>query len=287
MARRDDGSSIAIDTSGSAYITGYTYSTDFPTLNAFQGIKKGSSDAFVTKLNYFGNNIIYSTYLGGDTTDYSKGIAVDDSGATYIAGRTSSANFPTHNPYQGSFQGIVDVFVTKLNSSGSSLDYSTYLGGSGADYGNAIAIDAEGAAYLTGHIFSTDFPTANPYQNSSHGSYDAFVTKLSPDISTDISGLNLDNLPSDFILSQNYPNPFNPSTTIEFNLPKKSNVTIKIYNLLGQEVQTLVNQQYSAGNYRVEWDGKSSNGVQTSSGIYLYRLETDSFSETKKMLLLK
>ena len=105
-------------------------------------------------------------------------------------------------------------------------------------------------------------------------------------VQTDVEE-SIDLLPKEYALSQNYPNPFNPNTTIEFNLPKKSIVVVTIYNLIGQQVQQLVNQEYSAGNYKVTWDGITSNGVQTSTGIYFYRIETDSFVETKKMLLLK
>ncbi len=107
------------------------------------------------------------------------------------------------------------------------------------------------------------------------------------DISTEVEYEFEPNIPDIFTLEQNYPNPFNPSTTIKFNLPTKSNVIINIYNLLGQQVQQLVNQEYSAGNYKVTWDGTTSDGVKTATGIYFYRIETDNFMDTKKMLFLK
>ena len=96
-----------------------------------------------------------------------------------------------------------------------------------------------------------------------------------------------DNLPSAFYLSQNYPNPFNPSTTIEYTLPSRGRVNLSIYNILGQHVTTLVDEEQSAGQYSVEWHGRSGDGVQTASGIYLYRLRVDDYSESKKMILLK
>ena len=226
------------------------------------------------------------SYLGGADNDEVKAIAVDTSGAAYVTGRTASTNFPVLNSYQGTSQGGVDGFVTKFNSTGDSLIYSTYLGGSGTDYSNAIAVDISGAAYITGYTASTDFPVLNPYLGTNQGNKDVFVTKFEP-VATGITEYDLDNLPSDFKMSQNYPNPFNPTTTIEFNLPTKSNVTINIYNLLGQQIQQLVNQEYSAGNYRITWDGKTSDGIQTATGIYFYRLETNNYVETKKMLLLK
>jgi hypothetical protein len=133
----------------------------------------------------------YSTYLGGSDEDHGLGIAVDSSGNAYVMGSTRSTDFPTENPYQGTYQethggGRSDVFVAKLGPAGNTLSYSTYLGGSGADYGGGIAVDSSGNAYVTGLTRSTDFPTENPYQGTHGGGDvfdtldDAFVTKLGP-----------------------------------------------------------------------------------------------------------
>ncbi len=170
---------IAVDSSGNAYVTGYTFSTNFPTQNAFQGSNAGSSDAFVTKLNPEGNGIVYSTYLGDQSLDIAYGVAVDSSDNAYVAGYTSSTDFPTQNPYQGSYGGgTYDAFVAKLSSSGSELIYSTYLGGYDLDCANAIAVDSSGSAYVAGQTCSTNFPTQNAYQGSNKGGCDAFVTKF-------------------------------------------------------------------------------------------------------------
>jgi hypothetical protein len=174
----DSGNGIAIDGSGNAYVTGNTYSTNFPTKNPYQGTKSGGSDVFITKLSSSGNTLSYSTYLGGSSGDYGQGIAVDGSGNAYVTGYTDSTNFPTKNPYQGNLSGPYDAFITKLSSSGSAF-YSTYLGGSDDDSGNGIAIDGSGSAYVTGETTSTNFPMKNPYQIANSGLYDAFVTKLS------------------------------------------------------------------------------------------------------------
>ncbi len=175
---------IAVDSSGNAYVTGSTWSTDFPTTqNGFQTTYGGGyNDAFVTKLSPEGNSLVYSTYLGGSGMDVGHSIAVDSSGNAYVTGYTDSTNFPTQNAYQGSNRGDRDAFVTKLNPQGNSLVYSTYLGGSGMDVGNGIAVDSSGNAYVTGKTESTDFPTQNAYQGRyGGGTYDAFVTKLSPE----------------------------------------------------------------------------------------------------------
>ncbi|MBZ5615898.1 MAG: SBBP repeat-containing protein [Acidobacteriia bacterium] len=178
----DSGSAIAVDSFGNPYVTGVTGSTDFPTtLGAFQTTSNGSGDAFVAKLNPSGSALVYSTYLGGSGADDGYGIAVDSAGDAYVTGVTISTDFPTMNPLQPAYGGgQFDGFVTKLNPSGSALVYSTYLGGSGPDYGSAIAVDSFGNPYVTGVTGSTDFPTMNPLQPAYSGSDDAFVAKISP-----------------------------------------------------------------------------------------------------------
>jgi hypothetical protein len=177
----DGAYAIAVDGDGAAYVTGFVSSTDFPTANAFQGQFNGLPfDAFVAKISGTGNSLVYSTYLGGGVWDSGDGIAVNGAGEAFVTGYTSSTNFPTQNPFQGASGGDYDTFVTKLSSSGSSLVYSTYLGGNRADDGNGIALDASGAAYVTGRTKSTNFPVNAPLQPALAGFYlDAFVTKLS------------------------------------------------------------------------------------------------------------
>jgi len=175
---KDEGYGIAVDGSGNAYVTGYTTSSNFPTLNPYQAAYRGgSSDAFVTKLSSTGASLIYSTYLGGGSGDYGNSIAVDGDGNAYVTGITASSAFPTLNPFQTG-QGGDDVFVTKFSSSGASLIYSTYLGGGSKDIGYCIAVDGGGNAYVTGYTESSNFPILNPYQTF-QGISDAFVTKLS------------------------------------------------------------------------------------------------------------
>jgi hypothetical protein len=168
----DQGFGIAVDSSGNAYVTGSTGSTNFPTTaGAFQTTYGGGSeDAFITKLNPTGSGLVYSTYLGaggGFGNDEAHGIAVDSADNAYVTGSTNSTNFPTT---PGAFQptvpfkncsavGCTTVFVTKINPAGSALVYSTYLGGSGEDGGAAIAVDAAGNAYVAGGTQSSNFPT--------------------------------------------------------------------------------------------------------------------------------
>ncbi len=175
------GSGIAVDSTGAAYVTGYTDSPDFPTQSAYQATYQGGMDAFVTKLAPAGNALVYSTYLGGSSRDVGSGIAVDSTGAAYVAGYTYSANFPTQSAYQATYPGEIDAFVTKLAPAGNALAYSTYLGGSSNDSGQGIAVDASGSAYVVGYTQSTNFPTQSAYQATLQGGgLDAFVTKLAP-----------------------------------------------------------------------------------------------------------
>src|SRR5262249_53579781 len=141
----------------------------------------------------------YSTYLGGSNEDWGQAIAVDPaSGDALVTGRTFSTNFPTANPLQASNRGSQDAFVTRLRADGTALVYSTYLGGSNADVGPALAVDpATGDALLTGITYSTNFPTANPLQASNRGNGDAFVTRLNAAgsalvYSTYLGGINTD-----------------------------------------------------------------------------------------------
>jgi len=175
----DEGNGIALDLTN-AYVTGQTSSTDFPTLNPFQASLSGPTDAFITQLNNIGTALVYSTYLGGSNEDNGIGIAVDSSGRAYVTGDTASTNFPTLNPLQATFGGGThDAFITKFSPAGTSLNYSTYLGGSNEDSGAGIAIDTIGNAYVVGKTASTNFPIVHAFQSTyGGGSFDAFVTKI-------------------------------------------------------------------------------------------------------------
>lgn len=180
----DVGYGIAVDSSGNAYITGYTTSINFPTVNS-RSPGDDFQDVFVTKINAAGSALVYSTYLGGARYEQGRSIALDSSGNVYVTGYTASGNYPTVNPIprplQESVQGNIDAFITKLDSSGSSLVYSTYLGGSAFEEGRGIAVDSLGNAYVTGQTDSADFPTKNALQptfGGYHAGGDAFVTKI-------------------------------------------------------------------------------------------------------------
>ncbi|MDD4029473.1 MAG: SBBP repeat-containing protein, partial [Caldisericia bacterium] len=202
----DDGNSIAIDEGGNVYVTGSTYSTDFPmdqtiggpSAPGYEKTYNGGLDAFVVKLNPSGTELLYVTYLGGTFEDYGNSIAVDEGGNAYVTGTTSSTDFPMDQTiggpsapgYDKTYNGGYgyDAFVVKLNPSGTELLYATYLGGTSHDSGNSIAVDEGGNAYVTGTTSNTDFPmdqtiggpSAPGYDKTSNGNRDAFVVKLNP-----------------------------------------------------------------------------------------------------------
>jgi len=194
----DVGNGITQDLLGNIYVCGETdsnplISIGFPTTaGAFQPLLSGTTDCFVTKINPdttvfpASNQLIYSTYLGGSNYDYAYAIAVDLTGYAYVTGETQSSvqtgtSFPlTPTAEQLIYGGSTDAFVTKLDPAGSTLAYSTYLGGNNTDISNCIAVDLTGNVYITGQTLSFDFPTFLPYQpiHNSVPAYDAFATKI-------------------------------------------------------------------------------------------------------------
>jgi hypothetical protein len=182
----DVANHIAVDSSGNAYVTGVAGSSDFPTAHPLQANSGGN--AFVSKLNWDAStstlSLVYSTFLGGNFEDCAYGIAVDSSDNAYVTGWTQSSDFPTASPLQSSLAGPENAFVAELDWDAStstlSLVYSTYLGGSGADYGTHIAVDSFGNAYVTGVTSSSNFPTAQPFQASLAGVANAFVARIGP-----------------------------------------------------------------------------------------------------------
>jgi hypothetical protein len=181
----DNCGGIAVDRSGNIYVAGTTNSTDFPTVNPIQALQGGApfyGDAFVAKIKADGTGLEYSTYLGGDNGEGVGGIAVDPAGNTYITGSTWSKNFPTRNALQPRNAGGSDGFVAKISPTGA-LVYSTYVGGAGTDFGNGIAVDGVGNAYVAGSTGSVNFPVRHALESAlaGVGYSDAFISKISPD----------------------------------------------------------------------------------------------------------
>ncbi len=275
----DEGYSIAVDQNGNAYVTGLTYSTDFPiTNNAFQSTYIGYNNnaAFVTKINSTGSALVYSTFLEGDYEEVGYSIAVDSSGNAYITGNTNSGNFPvTPGAFQSKLKSIGGggfTFITKLNPAGSGLVYSTFLGGSSSGVGNSIVIDKNGNAYITGITYSNDFPvTGSAFQTSFKGNVgvnsDAFVCELNSTgsglvFSTFLGGSNNDqgnsiaiNKNGDVYLTGNTSSSDFPVTSNAFQTSLK--------NTAGNSFVTELNPSGSALVYSTYLGGSNASSFST------------------------
>ncbi len=180
----DGGVGIAADAAGNAYVAGYTFSSDFPIVNA--GVDVGyTGDIFVSKMTPDGSALVYSTYIGSRAGNYEAvdGITVDKEGAVYVTGHTMSGDFPTT---PGVFQarrtgGGYNAFVVKLSPDGSRLVYSTFVGGKGPDIPRGVAVDRQGEAFIAGETQSPDFPATLSYKAPPDNSWRTFLTRLNAD----------------------------------------------------------------------------------------------------------
>ena len=182
----DQPSGIVVDGSGSVYIAGYTNSADFP-LSTQGSAQISGNHVFVAKLDASGSNLVYATYIGGNSEDYGIALVLDKANNVYVAGSTESSNFPVVKPYQAQQPGPYSGFLSKVSADGSALLYSTYLGGNSFDQPTGVAIDGFGQAFVAGYTMSRNFPVANGYQTTVSanqggifGDY-GFLTKFSSD----------------------------------------------------------------------------------------------------------
>jgi uncharacterized delta-60 repeat protein len=293
----DEAKSVKVDTSGNVFVTGYS-----PGSSTFD-------DIATIKYNAAGDTLWTSRYDGpGSNDDQANALIVDKSGNVFVTGKS----------YGGPITG--DDFVTiKYNSGGDTLWVRRYNGSaSGSDGGTAIALDKLGNAFVTG--YSTGVSTTSDYatikysasgveqwvieytNGASAGSSDAaagifvdtlfnvyvcgmsaldYATIKYSQTASDVARSPRD-LPVSPSLLQNYPNPFNPITSFEFSVPSRGYVSLQVFNVLGQEIASLVAEELSAGTYTRQWDGTAA-----PSGIYYYRLEANGHSETKRLVLLK
>jgi hypothetical protein len=176
----DEAFSVALDSSNNAYVTGLANGGNFPTKNAFQPESGGGTDGWVAKFNPAASgeaSLVYSTYIGGSGTDVGTGVAVDANGQAVVVGLTGSFNFPLQNAFRSTNQ-INEGFVSVINSNGTALVNSSFLGGADQDGANNVALDASGSIYITGNTLSNDFPMALPFQAARRGLRDAFVAKV-------------------------------------------------------------------------------------------------------------
>lgn len=193
----DAANAVATDFPGNAYVTGYTNSSDFPVVGGYDPTYNRGTDVFVARFSSNGADLVYCTFIGGLQDDNGRSIAADPAGNVYVCGSTASSDFPVVNAYDAGHNGEEDAFVLKLSSSGSVLEYGTFLGGLDIDIATAVAITADNRAWVTGRTESVGFPTVQAVDPTFNGGVDAFVSRLSPtggqlEVSTFLGGSGVD-----------------------------------------------------------------------------------------------
>ncbi|MBK7995988.1 MAG: SBBP repeat-containing protein [Blastocatellia bacterium] len=284
----DSAIDIAVDLDGNAYITGSTASSNFPIKDALQIANAGGGDAFITKITANGKELIFSTYLGGTLTDNASSIALDPSGNIYVSGTTFSTNFPMLRPVQDKNKGNNDVFLTKINSVGNNLLYSTYLGGAGQDDSLGITVDTLGTTYLAGTSISTDFPVVNALQSVSAGTADAFIAKILEPLGPPVPDFSLSVTPStqnifagsatSFTVNSRSINDFNRPINLSVNLtPSASNLTSSFAEttiIAGQSTTLTINTDANtpASNFVITITGRSDDLVRTTRVMLMVQM---------------
>ena len=270
----DFGSGITIDNAGNSYVIGIF--KDTATFGSYSVTSSGDNDIFVAKMDVDGS-WLWATRAGGTDWDDGYGITIDDAGNSYVTGFFGGiANFGFCSITSN---GFYDIFVAKLDAAGNWL-WATKAGGTSNDYGYGITIDNTGNSYVTGYFREIAYFGSNSLFSS--GGIDIFVAKLSNSLSAEKEiGLAVNNL-------TNYPNPFNPETTISFSIPEASKIELSIYNIKGQKVKIIVDDEFEKGTHNIIWNGEDSNDKQVGSGVYFYKLKVNGKDKSvRKCLLLK
>jgi hypothetical protein len=287
----DEGYGVAVDGAGYVYVTGRTMSPEFPvTSGAVQrNYRNGPYDAFVTKLNPDGRALSYSTYLGGTGADYGRDVVVSAGGQACVAGLTLSTDFPTTSgAFQTTTGGGWDAFTTTLSATGSSLAYSSYLGGSGSEAAHGLALKPNGQAVLVGLSDSANYPTTSgafDRTQNSPGAYDGFVASVDVGLASPLAVAPP--WMTDLDLAGPAPNPFSTETTINLSLARAARVTIRVLDVQGRVIRQLANAEFAAGAHRVAWDGRDAEGRDVGAGRFIMDLAVDGSRRTKTIVHLR
>jgi len=283
----DGGGPVVLDAAGDLVLAGNTESIDFPvTSGVVDSSYNGGRDCFVAKLHGDGDELLWSTFLGGGERDKGQALTIDPAGNTVVMGYSHSADFPTtQGAFDRSYNGSFDVFIARIGGEGTDLLASTFLGGGGRDETYSTVIDAAGNLLLIGMATAADFPTTpGAYDESYGGLSDAFVAKL--DLSL-MGPVAVGGSSPEALLWSSYPNPFNPATNIVFSLPTSSEVSLAIHDVSGRRVRTLLGGSLGAGRHTARWNGRDDAGRAAAAGIYLVRLTTADRVQVQKIALIK
>jgi hypothetical protein len=279
---------ITVDAGGSAYVVGATASINFPiTAGAYQPTFGGGvNDGFVAKMNLAGTGLIYSTFLGGSGIENGFAIAIDGGGNAYVTGPTDSIDFPTTaGAVQAAKAGFQDIFIAKLDSGGTGLVYSTYLGGADVETSHGIAVDGIGDVYVGGSTESLDFPTTAgaPQTAMGGGSDDAFASKIKFFLTPTPAPI-LTPTPTPSCISHIWPNPFNANYAVNGTLKidcLPSGSVVSFYTVSGELVQEIP----EFGGW-AQWNGRNKNGIPVSTGIYYFAVLKDGNSSGQGKFLV-
>jgi len=280
----EEGYGVGVDGSGNAYVVGATTSVDFPTTSGvFQRTWGGGTnvyDGFVTKLSPAGA-IGYSSFLGGSGSDVAYGVAVSSGGQAYVTGVCTSTNFPvTSGAISSSYcGGGADGFASSVAPSGATLAYSTYLGSSGVDQGQAIALRWDNCVLVAGYTDGAGFPTASGFDRTYGGAGDGTVSLIdmgagSPTAVGDSGRERID-------MNGPIPNPFRSSTSIALRLDQPTRVAVHVLDVQGRLVKSLADGDAGAGWNTWHWNGGDAAGRAVEPGVYLIQVVTP-FSETMR-----
>lgn len=280
---------FALDPSGNIINGCWTQSSDFPvTPGAYDTSFNGNQDGVVSCLSADGSQLLWSTFVGGSGQDGFNAVAVKGNGEVVLAGYTFSPNFPvTSGAYDTTFNGGVDAVVARINSTGSALLYSTFLGGSANESPWALTLDNQGMAVIEGWTLSRNFPvTPSAYDtswNGGSGTGDVFVSKLDlVPLGVEIGQPTGPRGDLSVALGPPLPNPSRGQVSYTVTLSREAKVQVRLYDLTGRLIESLVNQKLPAGVSRFTWSGSKA-----PSGAYLLRLDAEGVHQTRKLVLVR
>ena len=264
---------LALAADGGILVSGSTASANFPvTPGAFDGSLSGSKDVFAARLSADVSALEWGTYLGGIYSDEAFSMAVDPGGGVILAGVTNSAEFPTTaDALDRTYGGNADAFLARLNPSGSTLTWSSFVGGSQLDEAWEVAIDPSGRCLLAGPTRSPDFPTtAGSFDRTYNGEKDVFLTLV--DVGA-LASVDVHAVPALPLLAG--PNPFRDAIELEIDLARPSRMTVLVLDASGRRVKALRCGRFPAGQERLTWDGCDQAGRPVATGVYFLRVEVD------------
>jgi hypothetical protein len=285
-AENDVATRVACDAAGRAVVVGGTRSADFPTTaGAHDTTHNGNDDAFVSVVAPDGASLAWSSLLGGGDADRAMGVALDDAGRVTLLGYTLSDDLPTTPAaYDTSANGSYDVFVHQFTTDGGGLRFGSYLGGLERDEIFSATHDDAGRLLLVGVSESADFPvTAGCYQPEYGGLADAFVAAVDPAAWLATTSPAPGGDPG----LRCYPNPANPRATVAFDVPRAGPVTVRVVDLRGRAVRTLLTRSLTAGTHRLVWDGRDRAGLPVASGTYVCEVRTPGGRRTTRLGLVR